>query len=103
MSCSAREGLKHIVLSRYVLEAIALASCCHIISYIQFPTNTKKSTFFSLTGNVHSLGRAEYGRLGLGENSGERKEPELVKLEGKSTDISAGSSVSFALMEDGRT
>ena len=55
--------------------------------------------FFS--GNVHTLGRAEYGRLGLGENCGERREPAMVKLEGKCTDISAGSSVSFALMEDG--
>lgn len=52
-------------------------------------------------GNVYTFGRAEYGRLGLGENCGERKEPSLVKLENKCTDISAGSSVSFALTEDG--
>ncbi|XP_060594377.1 regulator of chromosome condensation-like isoform X1 [Ruditapes philippinarum] len=52
-------------------------------------------------GNVYSLGRADYGRLGLGEHSGEVKEPTLVKLEKKCTSISAGQSVSFALLEDG--
>ena len=57
---------------------------------------------FLIPGNVYTFGRAEYGRLGLGENCGERKEPSLVKLENKCTDISAGSSVSFALTEDGK-
>lgn len=52
-------------------------------------------------GNVYTLGRADYGRLGLGENSGEKKEPTQVKLEKKCTSISAGQSVSFALLEDG--
>ncbi|XP_053395077.1 regulator of chromosome condensation-like isoform X2 [Mercenaria mercenaria] len=52
-------------------------------------------------GNVYTLGRADYGRLGLGEDSGEKKEPSLVKLEKKCTSISAGQSVSFALLEDG--
>ena len=50
---------------------------------------------------MYTLGRAEYGRLGLGENCGEKKEPVMVKLEGKSTEISAGSSVSFALLDNG--
>lgn len=52
-------------------------------------------------GDVYTLGRAEYGRLGLGENSGEKSEPTKVPLGGKCTAISAGQSVSFALMEDG--
>lgn len=52
-------------------------------------------------GNVYTLGRADYGRLGLGEGSGEKKEPTLVKLEGKCKCISAGQSVSFALLVDG--
>ena len=54
-----------------------------------------------ILGNVYTLGRADYGRLGLGENCGEMKEPTLVKLEKKCTSISAGQSVSFALLEDG--
>lgn len=51
---------------------------------------------------MYTLGRAEYGRLGLGENCGEKKEPTHVKLDGKCTAIAASNSVSFALMEDGR-
>ncbi|XP_052774451.1 regulator of chromosome condensation-like [Mya arenaria] len=52
-------------------------------------------------GQVFTLGRSEYGRLGLGENSGEKKEPTHVKLDGRCTAISTSNSVSFALMEDG--
>ena len=62
------------------------------------------SYFYALffLGNTYTLGRAEYGRLGLGENCEEKMEPTLVKLEGKATSISAGQSVSFSLMEDGK-
>jgi len=55
-----------------------------------------------IIGKVYTLGRAEYGRLGLGEDCGEKREPTYVKLEGKCTAISASNSVSFALMEDGK-
>ncbi|VDI14481.1 regulator of chromosome condensation [Mytilus galloprovincialis] len=55
-------------------------------------------------GKVYTIGRAEYGRLGLGEDSGEKREPTLVKtLTEKCTDIAAGQSVSLALTEHGPT
>lgn len=58
---------------------------------------------FMFVGKVYTIGRAEYGRLGLGEDSGEKREPTLVKtLTEKCTDIAAGQSVSLALTEDGK-
>jgi len=56
-------------------------------------------------GNVHALGRVEYGRLGLGEQrSTDATEPVQVggALEGKKCiDVSAGTTVSFAVTEKG--
>jgi regulator of chromosome condensation len=59
---------------------------------------------FLFPGKVCTLGRAEYGRLGLGENPGERSEPALVKsiADKKFIDITAGQSVSLALSDDGK-
>jgi len=56
-------------------------------------------------GNVHALGRVEYGRLGLGEQRQvDATEPVQVggALEGKKCiDVSAGTTVSFAVTERG--
>jgi len=56
-------------------------------------------------GNVHALGRVEYGRLGLGEQRQvDALEPVQVggALEGKKCiDVSAGTTVSFAVTERG--
>ncbi|KAL3868081.1 hypothetical protein ACJMK2_040918 [Sinanodonta woodiana] len=54
-------------------------------------------------GQVYCVGRAEYGRLGLGENCGEKMEPTKVLIEnGSCVDIAAGQSVSFALTSKGQ-
>ena len=59
-------------------------------------------------GRVHSIGRHEYGRLGLGdrETDGGKADaivptliPKLAKL--KCVDVSCGTAVSFAVTEDG--
>jgi len=53
---------------------------------------------------VHSLGRKEYGRLGLGESVLEEKsKPTVVpKLRGKKcVHVSCGTAVSYAVASDG--
>merc|ERR1719423_489917 len=63
-------------------------------------------------GKVYSIGRADYGRLGLGKpqangeggDNSDAKAPTLVPgLQGKKcVDISCGTCVSFAVTEDGQ-
>lgn len=55
----------------------------------------------SLPGKVYSLGRAEYGRLGLGQGSEEKSEPTLVSGLEASSNVACGASVSFAVTRDG--
>lgn len=54
-------------------------------------------------GLVYSMGRQDYGRLGLGENCGEKSSPTLItSLESqKCSNISCGNDVSFAVTEEG--
>ena len=59
----------------------------------------------SCAGQVYSLGRKEYGRLGHGEeNLEEKSEPTVIEgLKGKKCEqISAGTATSFAIGEDGK-
>ena len=58
-----------------------------------------------MAGQVYSLGRKEYGRLGHGEeNLEEKSEPTVIEeLKGKKCEqISAGTATSFAIDEDGK-
>ncbi|CAL1547154.1 unnamed protein product [Lymnaea stagnalis] len=54
-------------------------------------------------GKVYTLGREDYGRLGLGKDCGERKVPTLVPaLEGLTAiNVAAGGCVSFAVTSNG--
>lgn len=55
-------------------------------------------------GQVYSMGRKEYGRLGHGEEGLEEKSsPTLItKLQNqKCIDVNCGSAVSYAVTEDG--
>jgi len=56
-------------------------------------------------GKVYSMGRKEYGRLGLGEEGLEEKAcPTLIpKLQNlKCIDINSGSAVSYAVTDEGQ-
>lgn len=59
--------------------------------------------FLLSTDHVYTFGRSEYGRLGLGENVSETKEPTLVKAlqDEKIVAIGAGAAVSYAITSDG--
>ncbi|XP_014661441.1 PREDICTED: regulator of chromosome condensation-like [Priapulus caudatus] len=54
-------------------------------------------------GRVYSLGRKEYGRLGLGEEGDDQASPTLLtSLSGVTcTDVACGSCVSYAVTEEG--
>lgn len=55
-------------------------------------------------GKVYSMGRKEYGRLGLGEDCEDKSEPTCIPLlaDKKCICICAGSTVSFAVTDDGK-
>lgn len=52
-------------------------------------------------GQVYSLGRAEYGRLGLGQDTEEKNEPSPVTGIEAACSVTCGASVSFAVTREG--
>lgn len=54
-----------------------------------------------LSGQVYSLGRAEYGRLGLGEGAEEKSEPTPVMGIEPAKGVLCGASVSYAVTREG--
>lgn len=50
---------------------------------------------------MYSLGRAEYGRLGLGQGAEEKTEPALVTGVEAACNVTCGASVSFAVTREG--
>lgn len=61
------------------------------------------SLFSYSLGQVYSLGRKEYGRLGLGEDCEDVAEPTLITAfkDKKVVDISCEGNVSYAVTDDG--
>lgn len=54
-----------------------------------------------MSGRVYSLGRADYGRLGLGPEAEEKSEPTLVTGLETIRNVACGASVSFAVTGEG--
>uniref|UniRef100_A0A1A7YUB5 Regulator of chromosome condensation 1 n=1 Tax=Iconisemion striatum TaxID=60296 RepID=A0A1A7YUB5_9TELE len=52
-------------------------------------------------GHVYSLGRAEYGRLGLGQGAEEKSDPTPVAGLESARGVSCGASVSYAVTKEG--
>ena len=60
--------------------------------------------FCFFAGLTYSLGRREYGRLGLGENCTDAAKPTVIPAlnDKKCVDVACGSSVSFAVTDSGK-
>lgn len=54
------------------------------------------------TGKAYSLGRAEYGRLGLGEGAEEKSIPTLISRLPAVSSVACGASVGYAVTKDGK-
>lgn len=52
-------------------------------------------------GKAYSLGRAEYGRLGLGEDAEEKSIPTLISRLPTISSVACGASVGYAVTKDG--
>ncbi|XP_073987675.1 regulator of chromosome condensation-like [Rhodnius prolixus] len=77
------------------------AKCFKGKNWIQISGGEHHSMALDDQGIVYTLGRKEYGRLGLGKNCEDAVVPTKVDIKGKCTEISCGSFASFALTEDG--
>ncbi|XP_073522455.1 regulator of chromosome condensation [Phyllobates terribilis] len=71
-------------------------------SWVGFSGGQHHTVCVDSEGNAYSLGRSEYGRLGLGENADEKNEPTPISKLPKIATVACGASVSYAVSRDGR-
>uniref|UniRef100_A0A672ZNV8 RCC1-like domain-containing protein n=1 Tax=Sphaeramia orbicularis TaxID=375764 RepID=A0A672ZNV8_9TELE len=70
-------------------------------SWVDFSGGQHHTVCLDAEGQVYSLGRADYGRLGLGEGAEEKSEPSLVTGIEPASGVECGASVSFAITREG--
>ncbi|XP_078538714.1 regulator of chromosome condensation isoform X2 [Lissotriton helveticus] len=71
-------------------------------SWVGFSGGQHHTVCLDSEGRAYSLGRAEYGRLGLGESAEEKNEPTLIPGLPSVSSVACGASVSYAVTKDGR-
>ncbi|XP_069479046.1 regulator of chromosome condensation isoform X2 [Ambystoma mexicanum] len=71
-------------------------------SWVGFSGGQHHTVCLDSEGRAYSLGRAEYGRLGLGEGAEEKSEPTLISGLPSVSSVACGASVSYAVTTDGR-
>ncbi|XP_069080213.1 regulator of chromosome condensation isoform X3 [Pleurodeles waltl] len=71
-------------------------------SWVGFSGGQHHTVCLDSEGRAYSLGRAEYGRLGLGEGAEEKNEPTLISGLPSVSLVACGASVSYAVTKDGR-
>ncbi|XP_055019736.1 regulator of chromosome condensation [Boleophthalmus pectinirostris] len=70
-------------------------------SWVDFAGGQHHTLCLDAEGQVYSLGRAEYGRLGLGEGAEEKSEPTPVTGMEPVCSVACGASVSYAVTKEG--
>lgn len=70
-------------------------------SWVDFSGGQHHTVCLDAQGQVYSLGRAEYGRLGLGEGAEEKSEPTPVMGMELASRVTCGASVSYAVTREG--
>ncbi|KAK9394693.1 regulator of chromosome condensation [Crotalus adamanteus] len=70
-------------------------------SWVGFSSGQHHTVCLDSEGTVYSLGRADYGMLGLGKGVGEKNSPTAVPGLPKSTSVACGERVGFSVTEDG--
>ncbi|XP_071325986.1 regulator of chromosome condensation [Trachinotus anak] len=70
-------------------------------SWVDFSGGQHHTLCLDAEGQVYSLGRAEYGRLGLGQGAEEKSEPTPVMGMELASGVTCGASVSFAVTREG--
>ncbi|XP_063091962.1 regulator of chromosome condensation isoform X1 [Cavia porcellus] len=71
-------------------------------SWVGFSGGQHHTICMDSEGNAYSLGRAEYGRLGLGEGAEEKSIPTLISRLPCVSSVACGASVGYAVTKDGR-
>lgn len=76
---------------------------CGFYRFLLLLTNNYSCFIILCAGQVYSLGRREYGRLGLGEDCQDVAEPTLIAAlkDKKVVGISCEGNVSYAVTDDG--
>lgn len=69
--------------------------------WVEFSGGQHHTVCLDSEGHVYSLGRADYGRLGLGPGAAETREPTRVTLTEKANGVTCGASVSYAVTKEG--
>ncbi|XP_072316882.1 regulator of chromosome condensation [Eucyclogobius newberryi] len=70
-------------------------------SWVGFAGGQHHTVCLDAEGQVYSLGRTEYGRLGLGEGAEEKSEPTPVRGMEPVCSVACGASVSYAVTKEG--
>ncbi|XP_026150239.1 regulator of chromosome condensation [Mastacembelus armatus] len=70
-------------------------------SWVDFSGGQHHTLCLDAKGQVYSLGRAEYGRLGLGQGAEEKSEPTPVVGMEPASRVACGASVSYAVTREG--
>ncbi|KAM9852623.1 regulator of chromosome condensation isoform 2-T2 [Aulostomus maculatus] len=70
-------------------------------AWVDFSGGQHHTVCLDAEGQVYSLGRAEYGRLGLGQGAEEKSEPTPVMGMEPANGVACGASVSYAVTREG--